>query len=125
MCGEGGNFFVDRRRAFTLLEVLVSMMILSVGILGVLRIFSMCVRANAHAANLEEAVRMAQNQLALATAASGQSLSPSQGTSGRYQWSLEYAQKSEGLVLALVTVQWTEQGQEQQFKLSQLFLPKQ
>jgi prepilin-type N-terminal cleavage/methylation domain-containing protein len=110
--------------AFTLLEVLVALTILSAGILAVASAFNSSQRASTRAARLQEASELAQNQLELAVVKSGTALQPAQGVAGLFTWSIEYTNKPEGLVLASATVKWTDRGSPEQFQVSQLFHPQ-
>jgi len=111
------------RSGFTLMEVLVAMTILAVGIVGVVAALGQSVRAASSASHLEEAVEIAQNQLALAVRARADALAGGSGTTLRYRWSLGYAQKPHELSVASVTVEWLDHGQMQAYTLSQVFRP--
>ncbi|MGE5608218.1 MAG: hypothetical protein ACM359_03100 [Bacillota bacterium] len=67
---------------------------------------------------------MARNEMELAVAVSANQLQPQSAAAGRYKWTLTYTEKSLGLVLADVTVEWSESGEPQTYGLSQLFLPR-
>lgn len=107
----------------TLLEALVALTIFSVGIVGLASGLSMSRRAGSEAVLLDEAVLIAQRELAAATARRGQELGPLSGVAGRYRWEVNYVEKRQGLVVATVRVTWSMRGQIQHFALSQLFLP--
>ncbi len=115
----------DIRRGFTLIEVLVSVSILSFGIIGVLEAFSLSLRAGSRAAHLGEAVDVAQRELELTAVAtaSGGDLMPQTGKSGRYNWELKLREIQHGLTLATVEVKWLERGKHDTFKLSRVLLP--
>ena len=109
---------------FTLTEALVSVTILAVGIIGVLGAFSLSLRAATTATRLEEAVDIAQRQLELASSSSRQNMQPGGGSSGRYSWRLKLTELPHGLALASIEVKWLERGQLQEFRLSQIFRPR-
>jgi prepilin-type N-terminal cleavage/methylation domain-containing protein len=113
-----------RGRGFTLLEVLVAMTILSVGIIGVIGAMSLSMTASSNAARIDEASRLAQNQLELGVSAPGDGLEAKTGTSGRFMWSLTYQEKPHGLCSATVVVEWMEYSQTQSYRLSQIFVPR-
>jgi len=114
-----------KHRAFTLLEVLVASTILCVGIIGVLGASSVSMRTASGALRLDEAVSIAQRQLELTTAAGLVALGPRTGGQGRYRWTVELAERPEGLMMASVLVSWPERGRTQQFRLSEIFIPPQ
>jgi prepilin-type N-terminal cleavage/methylation domain-containing protein len=111
------------RLAFTLLEVLVATSILAVGIVGVLAVFSLSIRAASTAEQLDTAVRLATNRLELAVAVPAGGIRPDSGSAGRFKWTVTYTDKPHRLVLATVQVTWTDGGQPQTYQLSQLFMP--
>jgi type II secretion system protein I len=113
----------DRNSAFTLLEVLLALTIFSVAILAILSAVNISQRANSHAEKLQEAAALAQNQLELAVDRPADALSPKQGNDGLFAWSVEYAEKSQGLMMASAMVQWQERNEPQSFRVSQIFKP--
>ncbi len=110
---------------FTLIEVLVSVSILTIGIIGVLEAFSLSLRAGSRAAHLGEAVSVAQREIELiaVASASGDNLTPQTGRSGRYEWNLKLREIQHGLTLVTMDVKWLERGKHETFKLSQILLP--
>lgn len=104
--------------------MLVAVTVLGAGIIGVIGVFTLCQRASARALHLEDAVNLAQSQMELAVAKPRDSLEPTAGSTGAYRWTLEYAEKPSGLVLATVTVTWPESGELETFRLSQVFRPE-
>lgn len=107
-----------------MLEVLVAMTILSVGIIGVISAMSLSIAATSAASRLEEASRLAENQLVLGISAPGDALEARTGTVGRYTWSLRYEEKRHGLFVATVLVEWGEGGRVRSYRLSQVFVPR-
>lgn len=111
--------------AFTLLEVLVSLIILAVGIMGIMA----AVLAGSHTGSatmrLEEAVTIAQRELELATSKPTGELTAATGSSGYFHWTVNYANKPHNLVLASVNVQWHEQGEPRDYGLMRVFAPQQ
>ena len=106
---------------FSLIEVLVAMTILTAGILGVMEAFSLCTQTASGGLRLAEATAIAQNQLELAACVPAESIEPQTGTSGPCTWQVTLAEKPHGLVLALVTVKWMQQGRPQTFQLWRAF----
>jgi prepilin-type N-terminal cleavage/methylation domain-containing protein len=111
-------------RGFTLLEVLVATTVLAVGIISVMSGVSASVRASSSAAMLRGAVDLAQNQLTLAVAAPVSDGQMQSGTSGRYSWSVSYTPQDGGMILAVVTVRWSERSMERSYELSQLLISR-
>ncbi len=99
------------------------MTILSAGVIGLLAGFSLSIRAGSRAMHLQEAVTIAENQLALSITQAADRLTPSAGSSGQYEWEVAFEDKEGALKEAAVVVAWLERGQEQTFRLSRIFLP--
>lgn len=114
-----------QRGAFTLLEVLVSLIVLAVGIMGIMAAVLAGSRAGSEALRLEEAVAIAQRELELATNKPADQLTEAAGSSGYFQWTVNYRNKPHNLVLASVNVQWRQQGEPRDYELLQVFAPRQ
>jgi len=108
----------------TLLEALVALTIFSVGVVGLVSGLAMSQRAGSEAVLLDEAILIAQRELALATARNGQDLVPQTGQAGRYRWETGYVEKGLGVVVASVRVTWEQRGRQHRFALSEAFLPQ-
>lgn len=123
---KGGFIQPLRRHALglTLLETLVAMTILASAIVGMTYALSQGSRAANHGILQERALELATNQLNTAVARGEDSPIDSAGESGRFQWQLAYEEKEHGLVLAIVTINWLEQGRDQSLSLSELYLPR-
>jgi len=124
MYGKPKNPKPSSEAAFSLLEVLVAVTILSVGVLGVLTGFSLSTRASARAYRTDQAAAIARCQLEQALALPTRELEPGTGTSSRFHWTLDVEGKPHGLVRATVTVKWLERGQTESYRLSQVFVPR-
>ena len=107
---------------FTLLEILVAMMILSVGIVGALRVFTLSLRTGTQASRLGRATEIAQRELALISAAPGAAMGQT-GSEGAYTWQTKQVDLPEGLVGVSVAVKWSQRGKPQTFALSQIATP--
>lgn len=105
---------------FTLIEVVVSMTILGIAIIGLFEVYSLSIRSSSQASNLDAAVVLAQNQMAVAISELGNRPPESRGENGRYRWTLTMTEKPEGLMLLTVVVSWTESGEDRLFQLNQL-----
>jgi prepilin-type N-terminal cleavage/methylation domain-containing protein len=112
------------RSGFTLAEVLVAMTILSIGVLGVLEVFSLSWRYGQQSGDRRQAVQMAQAELELAVHSQEDVSAGRSATAGVYQWELKVADAAEGLKKATITVSWTRRGQTQSLKFSQIFRPR-
>lgn len=112
------------RQAFTLIEVLIAMTILSVSVTGVFAVFLLGLQTTARASNLSQAIDVACNVLNEASVLPTDSATGLEGTTGRFGWSVVVKQKPENLTLITSTVRWSEGGEPHEYKLSRLFLPK-
>ncbi len=107
------------------MEVVVAVTILSVGIAGVMGVFSVCVRAETRAARLDAAVAIAREKLELTTATNIENLASDKGVVDSFSWSVGLAELQLGLMRASVEVRWTDMGRPRTFAMSQVFLPRQ
>jgi|GEM_PF-6175133 len=113
------------RRGFTLLEVLVAMLVMSVGVMGIMAAVMAGSSASSSANKLETAVDIARRELALAVTLPSNELIGSSDSEGVMSWTIGYTNKQHSLVMATVTVQWLERGQTRTYQLSQVFVPRQ
>ena len=111
-------------KAFTLIEVLIAVTILSGGILAVVGGFSVAVRAGVRAARMDGAVRIAQRELELMMLSGPEASPTSTGSEDRYAWQTSLSESREGLMMAAVVVKWSDRGEEQFYRLSRIFLPR-
>jgi len=113
-----------RRRAFTLLEALVSATVFSVGIGGVMATLSLGLRAAASSQRVDEASAIASEKVELLVATPGERLEDAKGSQGPYEWTVAVAERQYGLVAASVEVRWQDRGEMQTYRLSRVFLPR-
>ena len=97
--------------------------IFSGGILGVMGAFSFSTRVVSTSARQSEAVAIAERELQRAILSAPKSMAPVTDRDDRYQWTVQFAERPEGLVLATTVVSWSVRGETQQYRLSRLFLP--
>jgi len=110
---------------FTLIEVIVATLILSIGITGIIGIFNTSIRATARGDRIGVATSIARQTLEPSVAVSADKCLPQEGNVGQFKWNLSYSQKPHGLMKATVVVKWLDKGQPEAFELSQIFLPRQ
>lgn len=115
---------ISKKTAFTLIEILVAVTIVGAGILGVVAAFSVSLQAGSESARIRDAVRIAERQMELKVAEPAERLGDDRGSEGAYTWNLNLSQASEGLVLARITVTWSQRGRPQSFRLSRVFRPR-
>jgi len=112
-----------KRAGFSMIEVLMALVVLSVGILGVMEAFSLSLRVTGDTERLEEAVGLARRRLEevmvtpLGTPVLGRR------TSGGFESTVELAPMPHGLVRGSVLIRWSVRGKARQFRLSQVFRP--
>ncbi len=109
-------------RGFSLIEILVSMTILAVGILGILGGFSLGARVGARTQRIQEAAAIAERELKLASVSLPDGLQAATGSQGLYKWELKFINLREALVRATVEVGWHERGNPERFTMSQIIL---
>lgn len=114
-----------KEHGFTLIEVMLATLILSVGITGIVGIFNAGILATSRGDRASVSTSIARRILEPSVAISVDKCMPQEGTVGQYKWNLTYSQKPHGLMKATVTVKWLDKGQPETFELSQIFLPRQ
>lgn len=111
-------------KGFTLIEVLVAMTMLAVGILGVMGAFTLAMQTASRSGRLGEVAAVAEQQLELAVTTRPGEAEPKTGSAGPYAWTVTFSDRPHALMLASVTVSWSDHGQPQTFQLSRVFLPR-
>jgi len=118
---------IDNRNAFgfTLIEIIIATLILSIGITGIIGVFNTSIRATSRGDRVNIATSIARQILEPSVAVSADNCMPQEGSVGRYEWNLTYSQKPHGLMKATIVVKWLDKGQPETFELSRIFLPRQ
>ena len=114
----------DGARAFTMVEVLVAMTILSIGMLVVSGSFSAASRAVARTRHMSGAAELAVGKLDEAATALPAEMTSASGSEGRYQWQRWFENKPHNLIKALVRVTWLQQGRTETLLLSRVIIPR-
>jgi len=114
---------MKRRAGFTLLEVLVALLVLSVGLMGAMGALVLANRTARDAAKLQEAVRYAERELTLATQVAENQVQNKIESQGQFTCNVAYENKPYGLYLATATVRWSQRSQLQSYQLSKVFRP--
>lgn len=110
-----------KHRAFTLVEVLVSMAILSTALLAVFGVFQMCSKASTASRRLTESTLLAEKLLVETSLDNNLGFQRQNGTEGLYSWLVKTSPTEvENLALIEVTVQWPQQMSEKDYKLTSL-----
>ena len=112
-----------KRGGFTLVEVLVALMVLSVGILGLLGALLLSSNVSARSEHLDKAVDLANSILQQTICVTADHLQAQQGQEDRYSYAMSLEDRSGGLMSAKITVQWLEGGSVEQYSLSRVFVP--
>lgn len=86
--------------------------------------FSLASRTGTDAFRHEEAASLAQRELGLAITTPKSQWAERSGTTGHYQWTVRYDDKSHELGMASVAVRWLDSGSWQEFRLSRVFVPQ-
>ena len=114
-----------RTRGFSLIEIVVALGLLATGLIGVIRLFPVGLRASKRSEVVSKAALLAQQQLeelklkGYAALVADPPQVPLSGASGKYQWSLVVASVDapglptpNELRAVTITVQWPEGGQQ-------------
>ena len=108
-------------RAFTLVEALVAMAVLSAGVIGVVEVFSMSASTTGRSQRLSQAVQIAQRELAMAMTTT---VRPREGAKFPHRWRVQRQDRPMGLERIVVRVYWNERGLEREYRLEQLCIPR-
>lgn len=108
-------------RAFTLVEALVAMAVLSAGVIGVVEVFSLATSTASRNERLSQAVQIAQRELSMAMISQ---VRPKEGASFPHRWKVQRQERPMGMELVAVTVSWSDRGAEQNYRLEQLCLAR-
>lgn len=107
-----------RRRAFSIIEVIVAMTILGISMTAIFAAIATTSRAAHHARMQTEAVLLAESLLTEATLAPSRSYSTRAGAHEAFTWQVQTGQTPvEELGFVKVTVHWQEQQRDQEYEL--------
>lgn len=113
------------RKGFTLIEAMVSLVVLAIGILAVWNVFSMASWASEQDANTRTALMLADTTLARLSVTPIKQLGRQAGRFEepyqRYQWTCDAENSSlDGLAQVVVRVYWQQRGQQRSVTLATL-----
>jgi len=107
--------------AFTMVEVIVALVILSTTLIAVFGVLRACAGATHHARMLTEAVLLAETLLTQAALDENIALQTSNGADDKYKWQVRIIPTPiESLAAINVSVKWNEQNRLQQYNLVSL-----
>lgn len=109
---------------FTLLEVLVAMAIMATSVLVVSAALAASLGAGNQGDRLRLACEIAQQQLVLAVNALPDQRDAAAGSSGQLNWQRTYRAMPHNLMVAEVTVNWSDRGQPRSYQLAEVFIPR-
>lgn len=112
-----------RTTAFSLVEILVALTILSVGIVGILGVFSLGIRAAGKSDRSMQALELAESKLELAASAATWAVRNETQSQDGLEWTMVTQDAPKGLQVTSIEVSWTERGKSQLIRLSRLYLP--
>lgn len=107
-----------KRRAFTLLEAVVSMGVLATAIIGMIEVISISYRASSSSLHLSQAVDIAR--ATMETTAFSSADQSSHDPTGRYSIDVSRENKDLDLTLVVVNVTWNERGSPRTYRLERL-----
>lgn len=112
-----------RKNGFSLLELIIAIGVLAIGLVGVLQIFPVGLRASQHAGMVTKAAFLAQNKIEEVKMAGFDAVAelppriPLAGAEGDFEWAitidklnLEGLKNSDNIRKVTVTVTWTERS---------------
>ena len=110
-----------RKPAFTLIEVIVSITILSTSLLAVFGVFRMCSSASNASQKLTESVLLAEKLLVETTLEDNISFQTKSGQEDPFEWQVKISPTDiEELAMIEVTVKWHQQMNEKEYSLKSL-----
>lgn len=111
----------SKKAAFTLVEVIVSIAILSTSLLAVFGVFRMCSFASVASQRLTKSTLLAEKLLTETRLEENISFQTRNGKDGFYDWQVKTSPTEvENLAVIEVTVQWTQQMREKDYSLKSL-----
>lgn len=124
------NKYPYRRRGtggFTMVEIIVSLAILSTSMLAVFGTLRMCTLANSNSQRLTESVLLAEKLLAETALNDNIVYKTSKGKNGQFSWEIQTAPTGmDNLAAVSIKVQWLSQQKPQEYQLySLLHIPAQ
>ncbi len=104
---------------FSLIEVILALAILILGLVGVIALFPVGLRASRQASVLSEETLLAQSHLEEIKTLGYDKIDPKEGTYKNFKWQIAFEETApegiadpSGLRKAIVTVTWNQGGQE-------------
>jgi uncharacterized protein (TIGR02598 family) len=106
-------------RGFSLIEVILALAILILGLVGVIVLFPVGLRASRQASVLSEETLLAQSHLEEIKTLGYDRITTTEGTHKNFKWQIAFEEMtpegvndSSGLRKAVVTITWSQGGQE-------------
>jgi len=110
-----------QKKAFTLLEIIVAMGLMSTALLAIFTVVQMSLSARLHSQKLTQAVLLAQNQLTQILLNDHLAYEKTQGNHGLFDWETMIAETNiEALATLTVNVNWNEKNRPQRYTLTTL-----
>lgn len=117
--------FPHEERGFSLLELIIAVGVLAIGLVGVLQIFPVGLRASKRAGTITRAAFLAQNKMEEVKMAGFDAITelppriPLSGSESDFEWEifieeigLDGLESSDDMRKVIITVTWTERGRE-------------
>ena len=119
----GNSRFPHEERGFSLLELIIAVGVLAIGLVGVLQIFPVGLRASKRAGTITRAAFLAQNKMEEVKMAGFDAITelptriPLSGSESDFEWEifieeveLDGLESSDDMRKVMITVTWTERG---------------
>lgn len=113
------------KRGFSLIEVILALAILILGLVGVIVLFPVGLRASRQASVLSEETLLAQSRLEEIKTLGYDKINAEEGTYKNFKWQVEFEEiapegiaNPSGLRKAIVTIKWNQGGQEKKDSFS-------
>jgi prepilin-type N-terminal cleavage/methylation domain-containing protein len=118
---SGYQYCNKKTGGFTMVEIIVTLAILSTSMLAVFGVLRMCTSANATSQRLTESVFLAEKLLAQTTLSDKITYRTTKGIQGQFTWQIQAAATvMDNLAAVCVTVEWLDQQKTQQYQLYSL-----
>lgn len=118
---RGYQYSHHESNGFTMVEIIVTLAILSTSMLAVFGVLRMCTYANTASQRLTESVFLAEKLLAETTLNDKIIHHTAKGSQGQFTWQIQTAATGmDNLAAVCVTVEWLEQQKPQQYQLYSL-----
>lgn len=118
---RSANSYRRNAPAFTMIEIIVSLAILSTSMLAVFGVLRVCLAANGQSMMLTKSVLLAESLLTETSLQKPVSYQTTQGNDGLFSWQVQVAPtENDNLAAVCIQINWKQQERQRQYELLSL-----